>query len=206
MSVNEFLGQLMHYALQQGKGFSIVEMVIYWLIVIVVMHLCIVVKGRITGNRVDWHYEALWGMVLLYASFVGQITIFRRTPGTNSSVYLDFYLGSINGGFYGRQQMFYSILNVLLFVPWGFLLGLCRRKSSIVLRGVMVTCYSFLTSIFIESVQFIAKRGHFEINDIVTNTVGGFIGAVIAIIVSAIFTKGRKCYHERQTKKYWTFG
>jgi hypothetical protein len=198
MSVSEFFGQLMKYALQQGEGFSVVEMIILWLIGITVMHIGVVIVARITGNMASWRYEALWGMVILYACFGGQITILRRTSGTNSSVYLDFFLGSINGGFYARQQLFYSILNVILFVPWGFLLGLCRRKSSIVIRGIMVTCYSFLTSIFIESVQYITKRGHFEINDIVTNTVGGLIGAVIAIIVSAIFTKGRKSYHERQ--------
>jgi hypothetical protein len=198
MSVSEFWGQLVKYALQQGKGFSGVEMVILWLIGVTLMHIGVLIKARITGSKIDWRYEVLWGMILLYASFVGQITILRRTPGTNSSVYLDFYLGSIKGGFYGRQQMFYSILNVLLFVPWGFLLGLWRSKSPAVIRVFMVTCYSFLTSICIESLQYITKRGHFEINDMVTNTAGGFIGAVIAIIVSAIFTKGRKIYHERQ--------
>jgi VanZ family protein len=196
MSVNEFWGQLMSYALQQGKGFSIVEMVIYWLIGVTVMHLGIVIKGRITGNRVDWRYEALWGMILLYASFIGQITIFRRAPGTNSSVYLDFYLGSISEDYMDTQQFFYSLLNIMLFVPWGFLLGLVRGKSPAIIRGVMVTCYSFLTSLGIESLQYLTKRGHFEINDIVTNTIGGLIGVVLTIIVSAIFNKREKSYHE----------
>jgi glycopeptide antibiotics resistance protein len=206
MSINEFFGQLMEYALQQVKGFSIVEMVILWLIDVIVLHLGIVIRARISGIKVNWRYEVLWGMILLYFCFGSQITILRRAPGSSSAVYLDFYLGSINGDFYGRQQLFYSILNVLLFIPWGFLLEFCRRKSSTIIRVFMVTCYSFLTSIAIECLQYITKRGHFEINDIVTNTVGGFIGAVFAVIVSVIYTKGRKGYHERQQGKERVFG
>jgi glycopeptide antibiotics resistance protein len=65
-----------------------------------------------------------------------------------------------------------TVLNVLLFIPFGFFLSLMYRKynhiSKIALTG-------FLLSLAIELVQMFG-RGSTDINDLITNTVGTCLG------------------------------
>ncbi len=72
-----------------------------------------------------------------------------------------------------RNQMWGDIIkNIALFVPFGFLLG--GRK------GVL---YGFLLSCGIEFTQFITRFGYCELDDILNNTIGASIGAVIALLI-----------------------
>jgi glycopeptide antibiotics resistance protein len=67
-------------------------------------------------------------------------------------------------------------LNILLFVPFGYLIKVIKPATKtwkIVLAG-------FGFSIGIECIQLIAKLGMFETDDLMTNTVGTYIGSRIA--------------------------
>lgn len=74
-----------------------------------------------------------------------------------------------------RSHVF-VIENLMLFIPFGILLPLClpkARKSWIcILSGCML-------SIFIETVQWITKRGYCQLDDIIMNTLGTVVGWVI---------------------------
>ena len=67
------------------------------------------------------------------------------------------------------------ILNVLLFVPYGYLLPFIKKKPFL---KQTVLC-SFLLSLCIELLQFLFKRGIFDIDDLICNTVGGLIGGTM---------------------------
>ncbi|MBQ7300419.1 MAG: VanZ family protein [Clostridia bacterium] len=67
------------------------------------------------------------------------------------------------------------ILNVLLFVPYGYLLPYIKKKPFL----KQTVLYSFLLSLCIEYFQFLFKRGIFDIDDLICNTVGGLIGGMI---------------------------
>lgn len=76
-------------------------------------------------------------------------------------------------------------LNVCLFIPLGYLLPYVfdwfRRN---VTRRVIPIC--FLTSLFIENVQLISKRGFYDCDDLITNTLGGVIGLLFYIGVAYV--------------------
>lgn len=68
-------------------------------------------------------------------------------------------------------ELFEKIYNVLLFVPYSFLLGcvIPNKKSLPIIIGI-------ITTLSIEAVQYLTERGVFDINDIILNIIGTLIG------------------------------
>ena len=66
-----------------------------------------------------------------------------------------------------------NILNILLFVPLGFLLPFYGDKLKKMYRVVLI---GFFTTLLIESVQYITKMGIFEADDLFHNTLGVLLG------------------------------
>ncbi len=65
--------------------------------------------------------------------------------------------------------------NILLFVPLGIYgMTLMREKS-----GKKATFIVFLTSLAVEIVQYTFKKGVGDIDDIILNVLGGFIGVIL---------------------------
>ena len=67
------------------------------------------------------------------------------------------------------------VLNYILFIPLGVLLYLCFGKK----LGLRVVIAGLLLSVSIELIQFTFKIGVFEFDDMIGNTVGCLIGAVV---------------------------
>ena len=67
------------------------------------------------------------------------------------------------------------ILNYILFIPLGLLLYLCFGER----WGLKVVLIGFLLSAAIELIQLIFKIGVFEFDDMIGNTIGCLIGALV---------------------------
>ena len=67
------------------------------------------------------------------------------------------------------------ILNYILFMPLGVLLYLCFGEK----LGLRVVIAGLLISVSIEIVQLVFRIGLFEFDDMIGNSVGCLIGAVI---------------------------
>lgn len=65
------------------------------------------------------------------------------------------------------------ILNILLFLPLGVLLPLCFRR---VRRGLPTVGTGFLLSLVIELLQYVTHRGFLDVDDLMLNTLGTFLG------------------------------
>ncbi len=86
-----------------------------------------------------------------------------------------------------RPELQQLLLNVLLFVPLGFFV------RGLLARGFVITVLSgFGVSLFIETTQLTGVWGvypcayrFFDVGDLLTNTVGAFLGAVLALLVPA---------------------
>lgn len=78
-----------------------------------------------------------------------------------------------------------ACLNILLFVPFGFLLPILWENFRNVKR---VAFMGLITTFFIEISQIFTFRTT-DINDIITNTVGTIIGYFIARWITGSFTK-----------------
>lgn len=80
------------------------------------------------------------------------------------------------------------ILNIAMFVPFGFLLPLWSEKLQSFWRVLTI---SFLFTLFIEGVQYFTGLGIFEVDDLINNTLGALIGYGIIMLLLALVKKKR---------------
>ncbi|MBP3894595.1 MAG: VanZ family protein [Atopobiaceae bacterium] len=78
-------------------------------------------------------------------------------------------------------------LNIMLFVPMGYLLPYTFEwfRDRVNVRPIVA---SFLASLLIENVQLVTKHGYYDLNDLINNTLGGFIGQMLFIMVAYVLT------------------
>lgn len=118
------------------------------------------------------------GLLIAYVIIILSVTVLFRT--------------SFEGQHF-QPQLFWSyevwdiqkkqiILNILLFIPLGLIVGSLWKWKGII-AGTVV-------SAAVELLQFISSRGLFEFDDIIHNTFGTLIGVTIIIIIEKVIKKG----------------
>lgn len=176
-----YLNQLKFLFVEQIDGIYYSDL----LIMVILAALISFVPGYILHVKkgLPWRRVFLAFITLSYLGVILMLTIFRRDVGSASAIiYVRLNLGFTKTKIYSVRQMMYSFLNLLLFVPWGFLLGLFRTSERPLRIIFLTTLTGFLTSSSIEIIQRITRTGKFEVTDLFTNTVGTFLGVVIAVI------------------------
>lgn len=83
------------------------------------------------------------------------------------------------------------ILNILLFVPLGFLLPMYSDKLKKIYKAVSI---GFAITLAIEIIQYITKLGIFEIDDVFNDTLGTLIGYCVFMIYNCLRTKENRKY------------
>jgi glycopeptide antibiotics resistance protein len=134
-------------------------------------------KKKTTIKRILHYY-----LIVVYAGFILAVTVLRRPLGSRERVlhlYIDFGIDGINE--YLSWGIIITLLNVGLFVPWGIIIGHFFSGRSFIRRVAMTTLIGFLTSFLVECIQFATGTGFFELTDLVTNTFGAFLGALLII-------------------------
>lgn len=106
-----------------------------------------------------------------YAVIILVITFFSRENGSSNGVDLELFS---TWGINNRNNA-YVIENILLFIPFGFVCPwhMKRVRSFLKCSGI-----GFLTSLAIECMQLVTRRGVFQIDDVLTNLVGSMIGYI----------------------------
>lgn len=102
------------------------------------------------------------------------------------------FIDVLNGrGDFVRQV----VLNVIMTVPFGFLLPLIKKENA---KLPKVIFYTFLLSLSIEVLQpLINGFRSADITDIITNMTGGIIGYIIYLIFKPLTTKILNCIKNR---------
>ncbi len=135
----------------------------------------------------------LFFIVIVYLFGVVAVTILSREPGSREGVDLElfstFSLSWI--------ENVYPIENIILFIPLGFLLPFLWKKlnhiTSCSLSGLLI-------SLAIELSQLVTKRGFFQIDDMLTNTVGCVIGFGIGTICQVVYNSFLRFTNNRNEK------
>lgn len=115
-----------------------------------------------------WKYTCLF----TYAFIMLSITFLSREGGSSSKIDLELFS---TFGINNRNNA-YVLENVFLFVPYGFLCAWVLPNIKNIFRCTML---GLLTSMGIEFLQLITERGCFQIDDILTNTVGAAVGYIL---------------------------
>lgn len=144
---------------------------------------------RLIGNTADF-CTAMHKMVrivfiyycyVLYAVLISKDLVFQRDYGNSLNLIpfrtiLQEFNFSLNllGNLFG---------NILLFIPLGIMLPVLWGGFKRFYIGVPVIC-SF--SLLVEVVQYCTHSGSSDIDDIILNTIGGFIGLIMYKVVNQI--------------------
>ena len=95
-----------------------------------------------------------------------------------------------------REQLGY--LAVAANLPFGLILPIISRNA----RGFFFITFSgFALSLLVETVQLVTKRGSFDVDDLVMNTLGTAAGYVIFAVSYMIYNKLRKRKRKYGKKK-----
>lgn len=117
-------------------------------------------------------------ILILFFTFIVRETFEVRHVGSRGVCLTPF--SELYKLFTAQNHSFYFwqiVLNILLFIPFGFMLSCYLYKYhrsqhlllSILLSGLFV-------SISVELLQYITSRGYTEIDDVINNTAGAIIG------------------------------
>lgn len=82
-----------------------------------------------------------------------------------------------------------TISNIAVFVPFGFFLAeflASLKRFSIGRKLWFAAMTAFSLSLLIECLQLVLKVGYFEVKDLVLNTLGGFVGALMSVGVRKV--------------------
>lgn len=127
-------------------------------------------------NCKNIYYWLLSGYIILlfYMAFL------QREPKVTSVVQRDLHL------YIYRYLSPDFITNILVFIPFGFLVGMLASKYRTLAAGLV----GLFMSETIECSQLIWKRGTFDVDDLLNNTLGTAIGGLLASGVM----RGRKWF------------
>lgn len=136
-----------------------------------------IVVGKQINHRLKWQKPSakLFFADGLFLYYLLHVTLLSRPIGLRREVELIPFTNPelMNGDFH------YLIENILLFIPFGNLLyktlNAYGRKCS--MRTILVT--AFLTSLSVELLQYVFSCGKSEIDDVITNVMGAFIGYML---------------------------
>lgn len=130
-------------------------------------------RGKHGKAEVSVLPKVLFGIYLMVMFL---ITFFSRESGSRIGVDLELFS---TWGINERNNAF-VIENILLFLPYGFVSCLALKPFR---RILPCTVLGMLTSLCIECLQLITQRGYFQLDDILTNTLGALLGCLCCRLV-----------------------
>ena len=119
-----------------------------------------------------WKKDWTSGILAAYLFFILAGTVLIRKLGTLRYELMPFWSWKVPSL---RSQI---IANILMFIPIGFLLGI-----KVGWKGIPIAA---LFSLIIELIQLVTRRGLFEFDDVIHNTVGAVIGFGIYALLGKV--------------------
>lgn len=139
------------------------------------------------------------GVLVAYLYLVAYYTILVRStydvPHYNLELFWS-YKKAIEGY---KGLLVEIILNYILLIPEGILIPVLLFRKKRMMRFVLTFILGLLTTSIIELSQLYFKRGLFEFDDIINNTIGVLFGYLIYIIIRGIWN-GIKRQIEKKKK------
>lgn len=134
--------------------------------------------GRIRRSQITSIILLGFYMALVYSS-----TVFTRQPMERHLQLVPLAVWKAAFWDHSRDALMDGFLNILLFLPIGWLLvTACRRTR----RLPWLVLYGTAFSLFIETSQFIFHRGFSSVDDLLNNTVGCFLGIAAKQLIQGI--------------------
>lgn len=117
----------------------------------------------------------MFPLLVFYLCVVFSITIVNRLPYDEVRYNLDLfwsYQAAVDRSYYFLE----ILLNYFMLLPYGFMASFYMKRRYAILSGVLL-------SVGIETAQLFMKKGLFEFDDILGNSIGVVLGTLIYIVV-----------------------
>jgi glycopeptide antibiotics resistance protein len=90
---------------------------------------------------------------------------------------------------YPQMFLLNIVGNVVGFMPFGYLVPKLTRRNT---TFFFTALFSFELSLCVETLQLVFKRGCFDVDDLLLNTLGGMLGYLVYYLVHYIFNRRKK--------------
>lgn len=179
----------------------------------VIIRILQVKKNLYKGLKTTIHRELGFLGLLITSIFLFSITIglsfvtlskeaLAQVRAVSSSYYnfvpfktLAFMVKAIFRGF-DEHSLINVVGNIIVFVPFGLFVSLVSKKRRLLKAVVCTALFSFS----IEFLQLFVLRAT-DIDDIILNTLGGFIGYCVSLIFSRVYFKFWNCNFSKKLAK-----
>ena len=149
----------------------------------------VIYKRLLRGQRNLSAAKLVLGIVtFLYLFVVMGAVLLNRHAGLESVQLQPFHSYRLAWHYWSIKEWRNIILNILMFVPIGFLLTLWSVRLR---RFWLVGLLGFGFSLMIELTQFLTSRGVLETDDLIGNTVGALIGYGLGMLAIHLFQRNR---------------
>lgn len=133
--------------------------------------------------------------LILYSVLILEVTVFGRSPNSTIIIKMEPFWTYVHLWHNGISWMFWELVyNLIMLAPLGYLIAallqVVVRKKKYLLLGALLAGLGF--SILIEGLQFVLKRGTVEVDDLIHNTIGAVLGAILYIAGKHFFNCVRK--------------
>ena len=167
----------------QLQGFSWLETVLLAAVGIAGFFLVLYLFSGTGGRKLDRKLLLFGSLLAACTAVILEITLFRRTVAGDGIIHTEMDFGSLHRDYWAAERLVYSLLNVLLFVPFGMAYRLLRRRDGALYVAGMAVLTGFCYSFGIELCQLLFHKGYFEMADIICNTTGCLVGVIPASLM-----------------------
>jgi len=171
-----------------GKAFEViagelesVPLYVYPIIAVLsVLSLCcyfLVIPGCRLNDKQKVRYRrcCIYVLLLVYIGIILMITLFTREVRDDYGIQL-VPLNGIRDFDHINSEILRDVCNLFLFIPVGILYTWQNKGKYKVIKSVII---ALVLSLGIEFVQLTGKLGKFDVDDILFNTLGGFLGSIV---------------------------
>lgn len=155
---------------------------VHWLIAIEISVLIIqIIREFRDQKKISRSRYVSMGLLAGYMYIVLASLVLTRRSGPVSTYQIHFlwsYIRILQGS---RICLWQNVLNIILFIPIGFLLRPIRPDW----KRKYIIAFGLFYSILLEILQLILHRGLFEFDDMLNNTIGVFVGVVMFDVIAA---------------------
>lgn len=140
-------------------------------------------KGKIAKRHPGW-WIALW----VYTIFILYITVLGRYSFEDFRARL-MPFESYREAFAGiSSELRGIVLNIVLFVPFGFLTACCFQDKKTVWIAL---CAGLILTVTVEVLQYVTRTGTLETDDVMHNMLGTVLGVLIWYVLNKLINRKR---------------
>lgn len=126
-------------------------------------------------------FLAYYGIILFYSFFLIRTITFER-PEVNLKPF-EMMIFTFTRGYIDYELFFLFLGNIAIFLPLGILVSAFSKKK------ILLITLPIIISFVIELSQYILGNGHPDIDDLILNIVGFYIGVIIKMLLDKVITK-----------------